>query len=78
MLKYYITIVVRATNTVHHLECTSETIDETIEKELGSWTTHSATTSGVNKHKEEFFQAGTTKDNSKAFSILAVWENITE
>ena len=73
MLKYYITIVDRITNTIHHLERTKDNIDATIVKELGSWTTHSAMTSGVAKHEEEFFQAGTTKDNKKCFSILAVW-----
>ena len=73
MLKYYITIVERATNTVHHLERTEDNIESTIQKELGSWSNHLAMTSGVANHEKEFFQAGTTKDNSKCFSILAVW-----
>lgn len=78
MLKYYITIVERATKTVHHLIRDEQTIDKTVEKELGCWTTHSAMTSGVANHDKEFFQCGTTRDNAKAFSILAVWEESDE
>ena len=72
MLKYYITIVDRKTKTVHHLERDETNIERTVEKELGGWTTHSAMTSGVKNRETEFFQAGTTKDDNKAFSILAV------
>lgn len=78
MLKYYITIVERTTKTVQHLIRGEQTIDQTVEKELGGWTTHSAMTSGVVRHDKEFFQAGTTKDNLKCFSILAVWEESDE
>lgn len=71
-LTYYITIFDRATKTVHNLVRTEETIEETIAKELGSWTSHSAMTSGVKQRQKEFFQAGTTRDDSKCFSILAI------
>jgi len=78
MLKYYITIVVRANNLVHHLVRNEENIDTTIQKELGSWgNLHGAMTSGKNTHPREFFQTGVTKDNTKAFSILAIWEEVT-
>ena len=77
-LRYILTIYDRNTKTISHLERNSETIDETVEKELGSWTTHLAMTSGVANHPKEFFQTGTTKDNSKCFSILCIEEELEE
>jgi hypothetical protein len=77
MLKYFITIVEvkNGTPLVFHLERDEETIEATVQKELGGWSSHLASTSGANRHEKEFFQAGTTKDGSKAFSILAVLVN---
>lgn len=73
MKKYYITIITRATMTHASLERTEEDINKTIEKELGGWDNlHSAMTSGALHNDDEFFTAGTTKDNAKAFSILCV------
>ena len=68
-ITYYLTIVVRESNTVHHLERDSETIDATIRKELGGWGNLRAASTG---NSTEYFQAGTTYDNSKVFSILCV------
>ena len=76
MKKYFVTIYDRTNNSINYFERTADTIDALIKKELGSWTTHSACTSGVNYHKDEFFQTGTTKDNSKCFSILCVVPSI--
>lgn len=78
MKRYFITIYDRNTNSVQYFERTQETIDSLVEKELGSWTTHSACTSGVKPNKDEFFQTGTTKDNSKCFSILCVVTEVKE
>jgi len=74
MLKYFITIVEvkNGTPLVYHLERDVDTIEATVQKELGGWSNHLATTSGSNRHEKEFFQAGTTRDGSKAFSVLAV------
>ena len=36
-MKYIITIVVRATGTVHNLERNEDTINSCINKELGGW-----------------------------------------
>jgi len=75
MVKYYVTIVERTTNTIHHLERNVDTIDKTIEKELGGWgNLHAAGTSGVKRTENEFFQSGVTKDNTKCFSILCIEE----
>ena len=76
-MKYIITIIDRLkSNTVHHLERTEDNINQTIEKELNGWDNlYSACTSCAQRdllHKDEYFMAGTTKDNSKAFSILCV------
>ena len=72
MITYHITIVNRTTNIVQYFKETSETVDEVIKRELGTWSNFIAMTHGVTKNKKEFFQAGTTRDNSKCFSILAI------
>ena len=76
-LRYILTIYDRDTKTVSHLERDATTINETVTKELGDWG-HCACTSGVDRSKapQEFFQAGTTKDNTKCFSILCIEETI--
>ena len=78
-LKYILTIYNRDTKTIHHLERTAENINATVTKELGDWG-YCAMTSGVDSSKasKEFFQAGTTKDNSKCFSILCIEESIED
>ena len=74
-LRYIITIYDRNTRTIQYLERDETTINETVTKELGDWG-HCVMTSGVDSSKasKEFFQAGTTKDNSKCFSILCIEE----
>ena len=76
-LRYILTIYDRNTKTIQYLERDETTINETVTKELGDWG-HCAMTSGVNrsKHPQEFFQAGTTKDDLKCFSILCIEEDI--
>ena len=78
-LRYIITIYDRNTRTIQHLERDETTIDATVTKELGDWG-YCAMTSGVDRSKapKEFFQAGTTKDNSKCFSILCIEEEDDE
>ena len=78
-LKYILTIYNRDTKTVHHLERSAEDINATVTKELGDWG-HCACTSGIDRstRPQEFFQAGTTKDNSKCFSILCIEESIED
>lgn len=74
-LRYIITIYDRETKTVQHLERDACDINETVTKKLGDWG-HCACTSGVDRsaHPQEFFQAGTTKDDTKCFSILCIEE----
>ena len=78
-LKYILTIYNRDTKTVHHLERDAETINATVTKGRGDWG-YCAMTSGVDRsaRPQEFFQAGTTKDNSKCFSILCIEESIED
>ena len=78
-LRYILTIYDRNTKTVQHLERDAETINATVTKELGDWG-HCTSTSNVDRsaRPKEFFQAGTTKDNTKCFSILCIEENIDE
>lgn len=78
-LKYILTIYNRNTKTLQHLERDKETINATIIKELSDQG-HCACTSGVNRseHPKEFFQAGTTKDDTKCFSILCIEETIED
>jgi len=77
VMRYILTIYDRNTKTVSHLERDEKTIDETVAKELGDWG-HCASTSGVDRsaRPKEFFQAGTTKDNTKCFSILCIEEEV--
>lgn len=73
MIKYYITIVDRNTKTVHNLVRDKETVTPTIDNELGGWDNlYAACTGDRYRNKDEYFTAGTTKDNSKCFSILAI------
>jgi hypothetical protein len=77
-MKYIITIFERVTSTTNLLNKTEDNINETIDKELGGWNNlHACSNSGV-KHdllsKDEYFMAGTTKDNLKCFSIICVNE----
>lgn len=76
-LRYILTIYDRNTKTISHLERDAETINATVTKELGDWG-HCASTSGVDRsaRPQEFFQAGTTKDNTKCFSILCIEEEV--
>ena len=76
-LRYILTIYDRNTKTVQHLERDAETINATVTKELGDWG-HCAMTSGIDRsaRPKEFFQAGTTKDNTKCFSILCIEEEV--
>jgi len=76
-LRYILTIYDRNTKTIKHLERNAETINATITKELGDWG-HCATTFGIDRSKapKEFFQASTTKDNTKCFSILCIEEEV--
>ena len=78
-LKYILTIYDRNTKTIQHLARNAEDINATVTKELGDWG-HCACTSGVNRstRPQEFFQAGTTKDDSKCFSILCIEESIED
>ena len=75
-MKYIITIVFRATGTVHNLERNEDTINSCINKELGGWDNlHAASTGGKSERGSlEYMQAGTTIDNSKVFSILCIEE----
>ena len=70
--KYFITIVTTTTGLISNLVRDESNIEETIKKELGGWTTHSAVTSGKYQHPDSFMQAGTTNDGSKAFSIICL------
>ena len=74
-LKYYITVVDKKTSTVHHLERDENTVNATIIKELGGWDNlHTASTGGakVNHLSKDYYMAGTTRNNSKGFSILCI------
>lgn len=73
MKKYYITIITRATNSCELIERSDKDIAETIDSLLGGWgNLYYSLTSGSNQDDDEYFTAGTTKDNAKAFSILCV------
>ena len=73
MLTYYITIIDRETKTQKNLVKNEDDIDKTITSELGGWNNLlSACTSGMNWMGEEYFMAGTTRDDSKVFSILCI------
>lgn len=76
-LRYILTIYNRNTKTLSHLERDASNINETVTKELGDWG-HCAMTSGVDRsaRPQEFFQAGTSLDNSKCFSILCIEEEV--
>ena len=76
-LRYILTIYDRNTKTLSHLERNASNINETVIKELGDWG-YCASTSCVDRsaRPQEFFQAGTTKDNTKCFSILCIEEEI--
>ena len=75
-LRYILTIYDRNTKTVQHLERDAETINTTVTKELGDWGHCTCTGADRSARPQEFFQAGTTKDNSKCFSILCIEEEI--
>lgn len=76
-LRYILTIYDRNTKTIQCLERDGETINATVTKELGDWG-HCTLTSGVDRFARpyEFFQTGTTKDNTKCFSILCIEEEV--
>lgn len=74
-MKWIITIWDRKTGTIAALERTSgEDTDKDVVRHLGGWDNlYTACTS--TRVAREYMQAGTTKDGSKAFSILCVEDN---
>lgn len=76
-MKYIITIYNRITDCTSFLEATEETLNTKVQKELGGWDNlHSASTSGYNRHSNEYMQAGTTRDDIFIFSILSINTNL--
>lgn len=70
-MTYTITIVDLITGTTQNLKRDTETINQTVERELGGYDNlHAATISGVGLGNG-YTSAGTTKDGSKVYSILA-------
>lgn len=73
MKKYFITIVNNTTLTTQNLVRDDENINATIDKELGGWANlKSASTSSHELDSYNYQQAGTTKDNTKSYSILCI------
>ena len=76
MKKYVITIINLKTNTIHQLlKKDDDSINTTIEKELGGWNNLSSATTSNTMDNENYQSSGTTKDNKYMYSILCYLES---
>lgn len=72
MKTYVLTIIDLKTNTIQHLTRNNQNIDQTVQKKLGGWSNLiNASTSNRSLDDINAQSCGTTKDNSKMYSILA-------